>query len=230
MAETVAFPSDGGQANGYLALPPRGRGPGLILVQEWWGLDPSLLEIADRLASEGFVTLVPDLFHGEIASHEEMDKAAQLMSALPPERAARDMSSAVDYLGDHPNVEGEMLGVIGFCMGGMLAWILAADRPDRIGVAVPFYGYPSGPSVPDWTELTATVRAHMAERDDFFPPDGARALEAELRGLGKDVSITVHPGAGHAFMNPHNAMGTTDLELAERIWSDLLPFLHRELG
>src|SRR3954470_11335384 len=98
MAETVEFASNGSTVSGYLARPPSGRGPGVLVVQEWWGLDPSIKVMADRLAEDGFTALCPDLFHGELAQHHEMDKAAQLMTGLPPDRAARDMSGAVDFL------------------------------------------------------------------------------------------------------------------------------------
>lgn len=229
MAETVEFDCGTATASGYLVVPESGSGPGVVVVQEWWGVDPGIVEMAERLGRSGFVALVPDLYHGEVAAHTEMDKAAQLMTALPPDRAARDMSGAVDFLAAHEAVTGEGLGVVGFCMGGMLTWILAAQRPDRITAAVPFYGFPTGDSEPDWSGLAAVVRGHMAEHDDFFPPDAARALEAKLQALGKDVTITVHPGSGHAFMNPFNPLGTLDAELGARVWPEVCAFLHDQL-
>ena len=230
MGETVEFASNGGTASGYLVVPESGSGPGVVLVQEWWGLDPSIKEVADRLGAAGFVALTPDLYHGELAQHTEMDRAAQLMSEMPPDRAARDMNGAVDYLAAHPAVQGDRLGVVGFCMGGMLTLILATLRPDKIAAAVPFYGFPQGDMEPDWSQLSATVRGHMAEHDDFFGPDAARALESKLQGLGKDVQFTVHPGTGHAFMGPHNALGTLDEEVAAEIWPGVVAFLHEQLG
>ncbi|HLU39813.1 MAG TPA: dienelactone hydrolase family protein [Planctomycetota bacterium] len=230
MAETVTFPSNGDQASGYLARPRSGRGPGVLVIQEWWGLDSTTKGFADRLGEDGFVALAPDLYHGELAQHHEMDRAAELMKALPPDRAARDMSAAVDYLAGLDIVTGRGLGVVGFCMGGMLAFLLAARRPDRIAAAVPFYGYPSAENEPDWAPMRAVVRGHMAERDDFFPPAGARALEQKLRALGKDVTLTVHPGTGHAFMAPHNALGTLDAELAAKIWPEVVAFLRATLA
>ena len=229
MAETVEFASNGSTASGYLVRPPGGAGPGVVVVQEWWGLDPSIKQTADRIGAAGFAALVPDLFHGEIAEHTEMDKAAQLMAQLPPDRAARDMSGAVDFLAGHDAVKGKGLGVVGFCMGGMLSWLLAANRPDKVKAVVAFYGFPQGNTEPDWSQLQAPVRGHMAENDDFFGPEAARALESKLQGMGKDVQLTVHPGTGHAFMGPHNALGTLDEELAERIWPDALAFLHEQL-
>lgn len=230
MAQTVVFDCGGEQVSGYLVLPESGSGPGVIVVQEWWGLDPGILEMAERLGAAGFVALVPDLYHGEIAQHTEMDRAAHLMTTLPPERAARDMSGAVDFLAGHEAVTGDGIGVVGFCMGGMLTWLLAAGRGDIIRAAVPFYGFPQGDAEPDWSGLTAMVRGHMAEHDDFFPPDAAIALEAKLQALGKDVEITVHPGSSHAFMNPYNPLGTLDEELGARVWPQVCGFLHAALG
>jgi carboxymethylenebutenolidase len=185
--------------------------------------------MADRLAAAGFVALAPDLYHSELAGHDEMDKAAQLMQSLPPERAGRDMSGAIDYLAGLDGVNGSGMGVVGFCMGGMLSLIIAAMRPDKIKAAVPFYGFPQGSGEPDWTQLAAKVRGHMAENDDFFGPDAARALEQKLQAMGKDVTFTVHPGTGHAFMGPHNALGTLNEDVAAKIWPGVLEFLHDTL-
>ncbi|MEP6623957.1 MAG: dienelactone hydrolase family protein [Acidimicrobiia bacterium] len=230
MAETVEFASNGTTVSGYLARPSGGQGPGILVVQEWWGLDPSIKQMADRLADAGFTALCPDLYHGELAQHDEMDKAARLMTELPPDRAARDMSGAVDFLLADAGATGDAIGVVGFCMGGMLSFLIAANRGDAVKALVPFYGFPQGDAEPDWSGLTAAVRGHMAENDDFFGPEPARALEAKLQGLGKDVSFTVHAGTGHAFMNPQNAMGTLDAALAARIWPEVLAFLHEQLG
>jgi carboxymethylenebutenolidase len=95
MAEMVEFQSNGSTARGYLVTPERGSGPGIVVVQEWWGLNPGIKEMADRLGAAGFVALAPDLFHGELAGHDEMDKAAQLMQAMPPDRAAPSTTSRV---------------------------------------------------------------------------------------------------------------------------------------
>ena len=230
MSETVEFKSNGNLASGYLAKPASGSGPGVLVIQEWWGLDDSLKEMADRLAAAGFVALAPDLYHGQVAGHTEMDKAAKLMQALPPDRAGRDMSGAVDYLASHSAVTGGGIGVVGFCMGGMLSFIIAANRPDKVRAVVPFYGFPQGPAEPDWSKLTAAVSGHMAEHYDFFAPAAAKALEAKLRAMGKNVTLTVHPGTGHAFMGPHNALGTLNAELAAQIWPNAMSFLKESLA
>jgi carboxymethylenebutenolidase len=230
MGTIVDFPSNGNSASGYLALPPSGSGPGVIVVQEWWGLDWGIKEMADRLAAAGFVALAPDLYHGELAGHTEMDKAGALMTAMPADRAGRDMSGAVDYLLQHQATTGDGIGVMGFCMGGLLTFVLAALRPDAIKAAVPFYGFPQGDAQPDYSKIEAAIQGHMAEQDSFFPPEAARALEARLQELGKDATLTVYPGSGHAFMAPHNALGTQDQALSDEIWPKATAFLHQHLG
>ena len=229
MAETVSFPSNGSDASGYLVRPEGGSGPGVLVLQEWWGLDSGIKEMASRLGTAGFVALAPDLYHGELAAHDEMDKAGQLMQSMPPDRAARDMSGAIDYLAGLDGVTGRGIGVVGFCMGGMLSFLIAAGRPDKVVAVVPFYGFPQGDMEPDWSSFTAAVRGHMAEHDDFFPPAAAMALEAKLQGLGKDVTLTVHAGTGHAFMAPHNALGTLNEEVAGVVWPQVTAFLHEQL-
>jgi carboxymethylenebutenolidase len=230
MGSMVEFGSNGSTASGYMALPPGGTGPGLIVVQEWWGLDSAIKEMCDRFAAEGFVAFAPDLYHGELAGHTEMDRAGELMAAMPMDRAARDLSGAVDLLAEHDAVSGDRVGVTGFCMGGMLSFVLAALRPDRIKAVVAFYGYPYGDSQPDYSAIDAPIQGHMAENDDFFGPDGARQLEQRLRQLGKDVDFTIYPGAGHAFMAPHNALGTRDDALYAEVWPKTIGFLHQHLG
>jgi carboxymethylenebutenolidase len=229
MAETVEFRSNGKVGSGYFVTPSVGSGPGVLVIQEWWGLDSGIKEMAERLGAAGLVALAPDLYHGEVAGHTEMDKAAKLMQSLPPDRAARDMSGAVDYLSSHAAVTSKSIGVVGFCMGGMLSFIIAANRPDKIKAVVPFYGFPQGDMEPDWSKLTASISGHMAEQDDYFPPAAARALEAKLRGMGKSVTLTVHAGTGHAFMGPHNALGTLNAALAAQIWPEVVSFLKQTL-
>jgi len=226
----VEIPHGGGGARGYLAVPAGGSGPGVMVVQEWWGLVAQIEGVCDRLAREGFVALAPDLFRGEVAAHDEMDKAGRLMSELPLERAAADMGAAVDFLLAHDAVAGDRIGVIGFCMGGMLTLVVAAQQGAKVGAAVPFYGAPIGASEPDWSNLSAAVHGHFAERDDFFPPDAVTDLERRLRAMGKDVVFEIHEGTGHAFANEENPLGTHHPEAADRAWSRAVPFLHERLG
>jgi carboxymethylenebutenolidase len=230
MGETVEFASNGNTASGYLATPASTPAPGVLVLQEWWGLNPQIKGVADRLAAEGFVALAPDLYHGELAEHDEMDKAGHLMNTLPADRAARDMLGAVDYLLGRDECTSAKLGVIGFCMGGMLSMILAAIGGDKIGAACPYYGAPVFGNAPDWSNLSAPMSGHFAEVDDFFGPDAVKGLEQELKDLGKDVSFVVHAGAGHAFANETNAIGTYNHDLAEECLAESFAFLKKNLS
>ncbi len=200
MGEIVEFPSNGRGASGYLAVPDAGGGPGVIVIQEWWGLVPHITDVCDRFAAAGFVALAPDLYHGR--STTEPDEAGKIMMALNLDAAARDMGGAVDYLRSLDSVTSTGVGVIGFCMGGGLAMMLATQRPDAIVACAPFYGIiPWEAAEPDWSALAAPMRGHFASEDDFFSPDKVSALQARLEGLGKDVDFVVHAGADHAFFN-----------------------------
>ena len=229
MGETVEFRSNGDTASGYLAVPASGRGPGLLVVQEWWGLVPQIKRTADRLAEEGFVALAPDLYHGDYAEHTEMDKANELMQTLPPDRAARDMAGAIDFLLGHDAVQGDKVGVIGFCMGGMLALFITALQGDKVGAAAPFYGAPLGDMAPDWNGLTASVQGHFAENDDFFGPGPVKELEAQLKDMGKDVEFIVYPGTGHAFGNEEDPLGNYDADAAKTAWDRAVNHLRSNL-
>jgi carboxymethylenebutenolidase len=158
-----------------------------------------------------------------------MDKANELMQSLPPDRAARDMAGAIDYLLAHDAVRGDSVGVIGFCMGGMLTLLIAALQGDKVGAAAPFYGAPLGEMAPDWSTLTAKVQGHFAENDDFFPPGPVKELEQQLKGMGKDVEFIVYPGTGHAFGNEEDALGTYDAEASELAWQRAVSHLRGTL-
>ena len=229
MGETVEFQSNGNQASGYLATPSEGAGPGVIVIQEWWGLNDQIRGVCDRLAGEGFTALAPDLYHGELAHHTEMDKANELMTKLPRDRAARDMGGAVDYLMAHDAVRGDGVGVIGFCMGGMLAAVLATLRPDTVAAVVSYYGAPLGDDQPDWSNCNAAIQAHMAEEDEFFPPDAMKELYDKLDGMGIEIELHTYPG-GHAFANENNPLGTHDESSARQAWVRTLEFLRAKLG
>jgi carboxymethylenebutenolidase len=225
--QNVTFPSNGNEAHGYLATPSGGKGPGVVVIQEWWGLTDHIAEVADRLAGEGFVALAPDLFGGTVA--HDADEAEKLMTELPVDRAARDLAGAVDYLLGHEAVTSDAVGAIGFCMGGGFVLMLAAQQGDKVSAAVPFYGV--GPAVPDqFHDLTATVQGHYGEQDDFNPVDQARAQEQQIREeSGADVTFFYYP-AGHAFHNDENKLGTYDEENAKLAWQRAVDFLKAEVG
>jgi len=229
MGELVEFPSNGHDAGGYLAVPASGSGPGVIVIQEWWGLVDHITDLCDRFAAEGFTALAPDLYHGTKVANTEPDEAGKLLMTLNLEQAARDMSGAVDFLRQQASVTTEQVGVVGFCMGGGLALMLATQRPDAIGACVPFYGIiPWEHANPDWSQLDGPVLGHFAENDGMFTPEAAAALEAQLQALGKDVEFLVHPGVDHAFFNDTRPE-VYDQATAERTWALTLPFLRDAL-
>jgi carboxymethylenebutenolidase len=151
------------------------------------------------------------------------------MQSLPPDRAARDMAGAIDFLLGHDAVQGDKVGVIGFCMGGMLTLMIAALQGDKVGAAAPFYGAPLGDMEPDWSNLTAPCEGHFAEQDDFFPPEAVKELEAKLKGMGKDVDFEVYEGTGHAFANEHDPLGTHDPDAAKDAVGKAIVFLKSKL-
>jgi carboxymethylenebutenolidase len=225
--QNVTFASNGGQAHGYLATPKSGSGPGVILIQEWWGLDDHIADLADRLAGEGFVTLAPDLFGGRVA--HDSDEAGRYMSELPAEQAARDLSGAVDYLLGQDAVTSDTVGAVGFCMGGGFVLMLAAQQGDRIGAAVPFYGV--GQGVPNsFASITAPVQGHYGELDAFYPVDDARAQEAQMRRETQSTVEFFYYPAGHAFHNDKDKLGTYDETSARLAWTRAVEFLHQHLG
>jgi carboxymethylenebutenolidase len=138
MGEIVEFPSNGHTGRGYLARSVEGAGPGVVVIQEWWGLVPHIQDLCDRFAAEGFTALAPDLYGGKTTT--EPDEAGKLMMSMNLEQAARDMGGAIDFLESSDAVRGEGVGVVGFCMGGGLALMLAVQRPDDVRAVVPFYG------------------------------------------------------------------------------------------
>jgi len=194
MGEMVTFKSNGHACDGYIA----GSGPGVLVIQEWWGLVPHIKDVVDRFAAAGFTALAPDLYHGESAT--EPDGAGKLMMALNIEQAAKDMSGGVDLLRERTGTP--HVGVVGYCMGGALALVVAAQRPDAVAACAPYYGVIGWPSAqPDWSKLTATVVGEYAEFDDYAGPEASAGFQEQLRALGKDATLHVHPGTHHAFFN-----------------------------
>ena len=224
--QNTSFPSGSGQAHGYLALPPSGSGPGVIVIQEWWGLTDHIAEVTDRLAAEGFVALAPDLFGGRTT--HDADEAGQLMGDLPVDQAARDLGGAVDFLLAHDAVTSSTVGAVGFCMGGGFVLLLAAQQGERVSAAVPYYGV--GPAVPQTFEgLTAAVQGHYGLRDDFYPADAARAQEEQIRSeSGAPVEFHFYDAA-HAFHNDTNALGTYSADDAQLAWSRTVDFLRAKV-
>jgi carboxymethylenebutenolidase len=200
MGDMVSFPSNGSSAEGYLAVPESGSGPGVVVIQEWWGIVPHIKDVCDRFAAAGFCALAPDLYHGKTTT--EPDEAGKLMMALNIQQAATEMSGAVDYLLSHPATSTSHVGVVGYCMGGGLALVLACRRPDAVQAVAPYYGLIPWPDAhPDWSAITATIRGHYAANDEMFNPAAVAQLQETLDQLGKDCDMTIHPETDHAFFN-----------------------------
>lgn len=213
-----------GHAHGYLRVPESGRGPGVIVIQEWWGLTDHIAAIVDRFAAEGFVALAPDLYGGR-TTHDGAE-AFQFMKDLPPERAAADLEGAVTYLLGRPETTSSRLGAVGFCMGGAFVLSLAAQQGDRIGAAVPWYGVP-GPDT-DFSGLTAGVLGHYGEEDESVPLDGVEATAARIREQsGVEPTFHVYP-APHAFYNDERP--NYRRESAELAWERTTGFLRERLA
>jgi carboxymethylenebutenolidase len=230
MGEIIEFASNGDTGGGYLAVPDGGADTtaGIIVLQEWWGLVDQIKRTCDRFAEAGFTALAPDLYHGTTVPLTEPDEAAKEMMALTMETAAKDLSGAVDELVRRTGRT--EVGVIGFCMGGGLALVLATQRPDAVKAVVPAYGLIPWPDArPDYSLLDAAVLGHAAEDDDYFTPEAARQLETELRDLGTSVEFHVYPGAGHAFFNEDRPEAYHE-ESAHLLWDRTVAFFRQTLG
>lgn len=231
MGEMVDFRSDGGTGTrtGYLSRAHEGAGLGVVVVQERRGLVDHITDVCDRFSAEGFTALAPDLYHGGTVSNGGPDEAAKALLAMDLERAARDLSGAVDFLQDHPSVRGHGVAVVGFCMGGGLALWLATLRPDAVRAVVPFYGIAPDSAAPDWSALAAAVEGHYAEHDDMASPEAVAAFEEHLRDLGKEVRIFSYPGTSPAFFDDTRPE-IHDEEAARQAWVRTLEFLRAKLG
>lgn len=222
--EMVTFSSNGGQCQGYLAKPDAG-GPGVVVLQEWWGLVDQIKGVADRLAEAGFVALAPDLYHGQ--STRSPDAAGKLMMALNIEAAARDLAGSADYLLSLDETRGPRVGSVGFCMGGQLSLYAACHNPG-IGACVVYYGI--HPKVqPDIPALEAPVLGFFGEKDASVPPQAVRELEAALRDAGKSVEFHIYPQRDHAFFNEVRPDVYHQAD-AEDTWTRMIQFFRQHLS
>jgi carboxymethylenebutenolidase len=221
----VEFEANGGTATGYLAE-PESEGPGVVVLQEWWGVDDHIKAVCDRLAQEGFLVLAPDLFHGETT--DQPDEAQQKMMALNMDEAEKEMRGAVDFVAAHPKCNGEV-GVVGFCLGGGLSVWAATVNPKVSAVSTFYYVMPHGK--PDFSKLNAPVLGHFGTADDFVSVDDAKSLEQEIADAsGQDVEFLFYDGAGHAFFNDTDRLGTYHEGHAEKAWQRTVDFFKRHLS
>jgi len=208
----------------YLATPESGHGPGVLVIQEWWGLVPHIRDVCDRLAREGFVALAPDLYHGRAT--DDPDAAGRYMLGLEIPRALRDLDAAVGELLNRDTV-GSKVGVVGFCMGGQLA-LAAGCENARIGAVADFYGVHPDVEL-NLGNCKASVLAVFAEHDAFIPADVVEKLSADLAAAGVSASVRTIEGAQHAFMNDTRP-DVYDAAAAAAGWAALLGLFRAELG
>ena len=200
VGQRVSFASNGDTTDAYLALPEAGRGPGVIVIQEWWGLVGHIEDVADRFAARGYVALAPDFYHG--ASTDEPDEAMRLLMGLAMDRAARDIAGAARHLVGLDATVGDRVGVVGFCAGGALA-LWSATLSDEISTAVAFY-----PAIP-WERMSPTWERyagkhaviHTSEEDGGPGAPGIRTAVRAIEAAGGEVTVFEYPGSRHAFFN-----------------------------
>lgn len=224
MGEMVKFKSNGGTCEGYLAK-PKGSGPGVIVLQEWWGLVDHIKDVCDRFAKEGFCALAPDLYHGDMA--KSPDKAQKLFMALNIAETEKDLRGAVDHLLAHPSCSSKSVGTVGFCMGGQLSLYAACANPAKVGACVIYYGV--HPNVkPDLKALKAPALGFFAEKDSFVTPAIARDLEGNIKAAGGKAEFHIYPGTDHAFFND-TRKEVYDAKAAKDSWDKMLKFYRANL-
>lgn len=211
---------------GYLARPDDGKPhPGVIVIQEWWGLEPHVKSLVGRLAHAGYVALAPDLYHGKVAT--EPNDAMKAMMALNLDRAVDEIQQAIDYLQSRDDVQPKKVGVIGFCMGGRLTWRVAERENGELAAIAPFYAGGYQPTAEDIRKVTAPALVVWGNQDQGIPASQREHVETLLRQEGKTYRVLVYH-AGHAFLNDTHP--TYDQAAATQAWSELMDWLKRYLG
>ena len=220
----ITFPFNGSSTEGYLATPESGKGPGILVLQEWWGLVPHIEAICDRFAAEGFTALAPDMYQGKTTTSP--DDAGKLMMALNIAETEKNLRGAVDYLTAHDAVDGSKIGSVGFCMGGQLS-LYAASKNPSIGAAVVYYGI--HPNVhPDFNALQAPVMGFFGENDPMVTPEVTDELEKTLLAAGKQAEFHTYP-ADHAFFNDTRPDVYNEAAAADS-WRRMLAFYRTHLS
>ena len=223
MGEMTTFASNGATASGYLARPPEGsdRGRGVVVIQEWWGLNQHIQNVADRLAAAGFLALAPDLYHGTLTTSP--DEAGKLLMALNIAQAELDLRGAIQHV---KQLTGAPVGAVGFCMGGALSLYAACTNGAAVGACVVYYGGHPKVTLP-WDGLRAPVLGHWAEDDGFANPN-VPVFEAELKKRQRPFEFHHYPGTKHAFFNDDRP-AVYDKQAAERSWERTLAFFAKHL-
>lgn len=222
----LSYRSDGAVVDGYLARPSDGQPhPGIVLIQEWWGLEAHIKDMAERLAREGYVVLAPDLYHGKVVA--EPDEAEKALMALNMPIAVTEIRAGIDYLQSRDDVQPKKPGVVGFCMGGHLAWRVAEQENGDIGALVPFYGAGYQPSDQDIGKVTAPVLAIYGTRDESIPTAQRERIVNQLQAQNKTHKALLYD-AGHAFMNDQH--DSHDPASATQAYGEMVRWLKQYLG
>ena len=223
-SESITYPANGAGGMGFVARPDdTAAHPGVVVIQEWWGLDEHIKDVARRLASEGFIAVAPDLYHGEVA--DEPDEARKLAMHMNREQAMKDASGALRYLLALPEVVPKKVGCIGFCMGGSLTLALAVAAPE-VAAAAPFYAGLQPP--PDQlASIEAEIFAAFGADDGGIPIDNVRRFEDALASHGKRAEVKIYDGAPHSFFNDTRPSYRPDA--ADDAWRRSLALFRRAL-
>jgi carboxymethylenebutenolidase len=227
MAEQVRFASNGGSCGGLFAVPESGRGPGVVVIQEWWGLVPHVERLVDRFAEAGFVALAPDLYHG--AKTDEPDEAMRMMMSLAMEPAARDIAGAARFLFESDPTDGVGIGAVGFCMGGSLA-LWSATLAPQLTTAVGFYpAIPWERMSPQWPNYAGkAAMIHCSEQDGTSSAPGIQQAKSSIESAGGSIQLFDYPGTQHAFFNDDRPE-VFDADASEAAWQRTTDFLRARL-
>ena len=177
----------------YLALPPGGKGPGVIVLHAWWGLNEFMRSFCDQLAHAGFLVAAPDMYHGSIA--RTIPEAKKMLSKMKHEPANHEIAVAIGYLLNHPANTCRQTGLVGFSMGGYMALGAAQAAQFPIRGVVTFYAARAG----DYSASQAEYLAHFAEKDPYEPKSGIKAFQKALNTAGRPSEFLTYPGTGHWF-------------------------------
>jgi carboxymethylenebutenolidase len=211
-------------SDGYLAPPPGGDGPPVLVLHAWWGLNDTIKEVCNRLAELGFVAFAPDLYHGRLAT--TIPEAEALGGALDERyaQAQAEVAAAARQLNETYG-SGEGIGVVGFSLGAFYALDLSNALPDVVRAVAVFYG--SGPD--DFSRSGAAYLAHFAGDDPYEPDENAAYLQQALAEAGRPATIHRYPGTGHWFFEPDRP-DAHDPAAAALAWERTVAFLEEELG
>jgi carboxymethylenebutenolidase len=218
------FDVNGKTVAGYLALPDRGHGPGVLVLHAWWGLTRFFEDVCERLAAEGFVAFAPDRYGGLTATTIEEAEALQ-REREDRVRTEAAMSASVEFLAAHEAVVGEGLGALGFSAGAAWALLLSVREPDLLSAVVVFYG--TGQT--NYSGARAAYLGHFAEVDEWEPTEEVRGTQEALRAAGCEVTFHTYPGVGHWFFE-EDRVGHYDAEAARLAWERTVEFLRARLG